>query len=93
MTRSLKPTAIYPLVAVCFAKQRLFHGAIGFFINPLALYGAIRIGKPGSPWAKRFYGERKPSRQAKSAQRFRPDRRTERLKERVRDAVGGAPST
>ena len=77
------------IVATCFAKQRIFHGAIGFFIPPLAIYGACRIGKPGSPWARRFYGERNPAKQAKAEHRFRPDRRTDRLKERFRDAVGG----
>lgn len=76
-------------VVVCFAKDRLFHGTIGIFFLPLAIYGALRLGKPGSPWAKRFYGERKPRKQAKAEARFRPDRRTERIKERFRDAVGG----
>jgi hypothetical protein len=77
------------LVIVCFAKQRLLHGAIGAFIFPLAIYGASRIGKPGSAWARRFYGERRPRKQAKAERRFRPDRRSERLKDRFRDAVGG----
>lgn len=79
-------------VATCFFKQRLMHGLIGIFVFPLALYGALRIGKPASPWARRRYGERNPAKQAKAEQRFRPDRRTERFKEAFRDAVGGAPS-
>ena len=77
-------------VVICFLKQRLWHGVIGFFVFPLALYGACRIGKPGSWWARRFYGERNAAKQAKAEQRFAPDRRTERLKERLRDAIGGA---
>ena len=76
-------------VAVCFAKQRFLHGAFGIFIAPLAIYGALRIGKPGSPWARRFYGDRNARKQAKAAARFHADRRTERVKERLRDAVGG----
>jgi hypothetical protein len=76
-------------VIVCFAKERVMHGAIGLFVWPIAIYGATRVGKPGSPWAKRFYGERRPRRQAKAERRFRPDRRTERAKERFRDAIGG----
>jgi hypothetical protein len=79
------------LVAICFAKQRLMHGAIGFFFLPLAIYAASRIGKPRSPWAKRFYDGRLPRKQAKAERRFRPDRRTERFKERLRDAIGGTP--
>jgi hypothetical protein len=78
------------LVFGCFAKGRLWHGAIGFFFFPVALYGMCRIGKPDSPWAKWFYGERKPAKQAKAEQRFRRDRRTERFKESFRDAVGGS---
>jgi hypothetical protein len=77
-------------VAICFFKHRMLHGIIGFLVPPLALYGACRIGKPDSAWARRFYGERNPAKQAKAERRFRPDRRTERLKERTRDAIGGA---
>jgi hypothetical protein len=78
------------VVAVCVSKQRVLHGAIGLFVWPIALYGAARLGKPGSPWAKRFYSEHNPHKQARATRRFRPDRRTERAKERFRDAIGGA---
>ena len=78
------------MIAICLAKQRLWHGAVGFFIPPLAFYGACRIGKPGSPWAQRFYGERNPKKQAKAERRFRPGRRTDRFKEWLRDAIGGS---
>src|SRR3954466_1094606 len=37
------------LAGVCFAKSRLLHGTIGVFVFPIAIYGASRIGKPGSP--------------------------------------------
>jgi hypothetical protein len=80
---------VFAMVAICFAKGRILHGYIGFFILPIAIYGACRIGKPDSPWARRFYGERKPEKQEKAVQRFRPDRRTERFKQRFRDIVGG----
>ena len=79
-------------MAICFAKQRILHGAIGFFVFPIAIYGAARIGKPGSPWARRWYGERRPEKQAKAERRFPPDRRTERFKNAFRDIVGGKPS-
>ena len=80
------------LVAICFFKQRVMHGSIGFLFMPLALYGACRIGKPGSPWARRRYGERRPRKQAKAEERFRPDRHTERFKNAARDIIGGKPS-
>jgi hypothetical protein len=77
------------LAAICFVKQRVLHGAVGVFFFPIAAYGAARIGKPESPWAKRFYGERNPGKQSKAEERFRPERRTKHIKERFRDAVGG----
>jgi hypothetical protein len=76
-------------VAICFLKVRFWHGAIGFFLFPLALYGACRLGKPDSPWARRYYGQRNPEKQARSERRFPPDRRTERVKNAIRDALGG----
>jgi hypothetical protein len=80
------------VVGICFFKGRTMHGIVGFFVFPLALYGACRIGKPDSGWARRRYGERRPAKQAKAERRFRPDRRTERFKESFRDVVGGKPS-
>jgi hypothetical protein len=80
------------VVAICFFKGRRLHGIIGFFVFPIALYGACRIAKPDSAWARRRYGKRKPKKQAKSAGRFAPDRRTERYKDAFRDIVGGKPS-
>jgi hypothetical protein len=68
------------------------HGTVGFFVFPVALYGAARLGKPGSPWARRRYGERRPAKQARAEARFPPDRRTERFKNAFRDIVGGKPS-
>jgi hypothetical protein len=88
----LGAAVVLALVTACFAKQRVLHGAVGFFIFPIALYGAIRIGKPGSPWARRRYLERRPDKEARAEQRFPPDRRTERFKNAFRDIVGGKPS-
>jgi hypothetical protein len=79
-------------VAICFGKGRRLHGAIGILFVPLAIYGACRLGKPNSAWARHRYGERRPKKQARSEARFRPDRRTERFKEAFRDIVGGKPS-
>jgi hypothetical protein len=79
-------------VAICFAKGRVLHGTIGIFVAPIAFYGAGRIGKPSSAWARYRYGEQRPKKQAKAEDRFPPDRRTERFKEAFRDIVGGKPS-
>jgi hypothetical protein len=83
---------VFGTVAICFFKQRVLHGTIGFFFLPLAIYGAARIGKPGSPWARRRYGERRPKKQVKAEGRFTPDRHTERFKNAARDIIGGKPT-
>jgi hypothetical protein len=82
----------FACVAICFAKGRVLHGTIGIFVAPIAFYGAGRIGKPSSAWARYRYGERRPNKQRKSEDRFPPDRRTDRFKEAFRDIVGGKPS-
>ncbi len=79
-------------VAICFLKGRRMHGTIGILVVPLAIYGASRIGKPDSAWARRRYGERRPKKQAKAEERFHLGRRTDRFKEAFRDIVGGKPS-
>lgn len=81
----------FSLVAICFFKGRILHGVVGAFFLPVALYGAWRIGKPHSAWARHRYGEKRPRKQAKAEDRFAPERRTERFKEAFRDVVGGKP--
>jgi hypothetical protein len=83
---------VFAAVAICFLKGRVMHGVVGFFVFPIAIYGACRVGKPSSAWARHRYGERRPKKQAKAEGRFPPGRRTERFKEAFRDIVGGKPS-
>jgi hypothetical protein len=83
---------LFSWVAICFAKGRVLHGTVGFFIFPVAIYGACRLGKPQSMWARHRYGERRPEKQARSEARFPPDRRTDRFKNAFRDIIGGKPS-
>ena len=77
------------VVVICFLKERRAHGTAGILVQPVAIYAACRLAKPDSYWAGRFYGERNPKKQARAAARFRPGRRTDRFKEKVRDALGG----
>lgn len=89
---ALSALVVFLLVAICFAKGRILHGTIGFFVFPIALYGACRLGKPGSTWARWRYGERRPKKQNRAEERFPSNRRTERFKNAFRDMVGGKPS-
>jgi len=92
ITSILATLLVFLMVAICFLKGRVMHGVVGFFVFPIAIYGACRIGKPDSAWGRRRYGERRPRKQAKAEDRFPPGRRTERFKEAFRDIVGGKPS-
>jgi hypothetical protein len=76
---------------IAFLKRRLAHGFVGLAVWPLALWGACRLAKPGSPWGRRFYSERNPDKQARAEARY-ADRRIDRAKERFRDLIGGEPT-
>jgi hypothetical protein len=82
-------TLHFGFVLIAAAKFRLVHALFGVFLPGLAAYAALRLAKPRSVWAKRFYGERRPAKQARAEQRFREGRPTDRFKERLRDAIGG----
>jgi branched-subunit amino acid transport protein AzlD len=88
----LSALVVFLLVAICFAKGRVLHGTVGFFVFPIAIYGASRLGKPDSAWARRRYGKRNPKKEQRAEARFPADRRTERFKNAFRDIVGGKPS-
>lgn len=83
----------FTVAGICFLKDRILHGFLGFFIFPIGLYGAMRLAKPNSGWARRRYGSRNPDKQARAEERFPPDRRTQRFKEKFRDMVGGGISS
>jgi len=80
------------ICAVCFLKEKVLLGLVGLFVPLLAIPGAVRIAKPGSPWAQRLYGERRPAKQAKAERRFGPGSRHARWTTALRDAIGGRSS-
>jgi hypothetical protein len=82
-------TVHFGWVLIAAAKHRLVHALFGMFLPGLAVYAGLRLAKPQSVWAKRFYGERRPAKQVRAEHRFRADRLTDQIKERVRDAIGG----
>ena len=75
------------LVAVVLLKGKLTTAVLAAFVPLLALVGAMRLARPGSPWAKRRY-EESPKKLAKATER---DRKWERRRLRLMDLVGGAP--
>ena len=44
---------------ICMLKGKIPTGLIGLVISIVSLVGAIRLAKPSSYWAKRFYDEKK----------------------------------
>ena len=81
--------AAVAVVVISFLKERRTHGMVGILFQPVAIYATFRLAKPDSWWAKRYYGERSAKKQARAEARFHPGRRTDRFKERLRDALGG----
>lgn len=74
---------------VAFLKGKAKLGAFGIVIPGLAILAAVRLAKPSSPWARRFYSERKLCRSG--ARAMLQDQRYSHLKHRIYDAIGGAP--
>jgi lysyl-tRNA synthetase class 2 len=74
---------------VAFLKGKAKLGAFGIVIPGLAILAAVRLAKPSSPWARRFYSGRKLNRSG--ARAMLQDQRYSHLKHRIYDAIGGAP--
>ena len=80
------------LVVVGLLKGKIWAGLIGIVLVFVALVAAIRLARPGSPWARRFYapGSHRLAR-AEERQRRHDARWAPRTK-RLFDLIGGAPS-
>ncbi len=76
------------LVAVVLLKGKLTTAVLAAFIPLLALIGAWRLARPGSPWAKRRYKD-EPEKLRRATER---DERWQKRRLRMMDLVGGAPS-
>jgi hypothetical protein len=73
---------------VAFLKGKLVTGAIGIFVPVVGFVGAVRLARPGSPWARWRY-RRNPRKMERAVRRFtRYDARWARF----RSALGGAPT-
>jgi hypothetical protein len=75
--------------AVSFLKAKPFTGVAAVALPPFGWIGAARLAKPGSPWARWFYG---PEKLARAQARAR-DGYAGRFQRWLVDVVGGEPST
>jgi hypothetical protein len=77
------------LTSVTLLKGKIATGIVGAFFVPVSLIGAVRLAKPGSPWAHRRYASR-PSRRARAEHRYSADRaRVGRVKRWAVDHLSG----
>jgi hypothetical protein len=78
-------------VVVCYLKGKLFVGTVGIFVPLVALIGAARLAKPGSPWARRQYAAN-PLKLERARRRDEGFHQTwEHRKHRLWDVIGGKP--
>jgi hypothetical protein len=52
----------FALVSLTFLKGRLALGVLAVFVPVVGLVCALRLAKPGLPWARRMYENRRPER-------------------------------
>ncbi len=79
------------LTIVCLLKGKIWSGILGIYISLFALVGAIRLARPGSPWARsRYPGDsRKLARAIAREERYR--RPVTRFMTWFQDFVAGGP--
>jgi len=78
-------------VVVCYVKGKLWVGTLGIFVPFLAMAGAFRLAKPGSPWAhNRYAGD--PAKLERARRRDESFHQVwARRKHRLWDLIGGKP--
>ena len=85
----LAVTLLFGLAAITLLKGKVWTGLFGLFVPPLFIAGAIRLARPGSPWARWRYRERpgKLARANRREQRLRLP--VIRAKIRIQDLLTG----
>lgn len=80
------------IAVVSFAKGKFRMGVLGVVIPFIGAVGAIRLARPKSPWAHRFYAHR-PHKLARATRRAaRHDAHWSGLRTRFQNAIAGAPN-
>ena len=78
-------------VVICLLKGKIWTGVIGMFVPLMAIVGAIRLGRPKSPWARRRYAKH-PKKLAKAQRReARLDARWIAWRDAFFDLIAGKP--
>ncbi|MGW7048717.1 hypothetical protein ACWGDT_39855 [Streptomyces avermitilis] len=82
---------VFALLALSKGKGRT--AIFGVIVPLVALVGAIRLARPGSPWARRFYRKRPRARARSSLRAYRHDRRWAGPRRKLQDWIGGKPDS
>ncbi|KUN05628.1 hypothetical protein AQI95_15625 [Streptomyces yokosukanensis] len=80
---------LFALIALSKGKTRI--AVFGAVVPLVALFGAVRLARPGSAWARRFYGRRPRARARAALRAYRHDRRWARPRRALQDWIGGKP--
>ena len=62
---------------------------IGTLVPFVAIVGAVRLARPGSWWARRFYPRRHRARARSRIRTYRHDKRWTKVRRRAQDLIGG----
>ncbi|MFG2402852.1 hypothetical protein ACGFR8_00710 [Streptomyces brevispora] len=80
---------LFVLISLFKGKTRM--AVVGTLIPFVALFGAIRLARPTSMWAKRFYRNRHRARSRAVLRAYHHDVRWAGPRRRFQDLIGGAP--
>ncbi|MGQ4516172.1 hypothetical protein [Streptomyces sp. DW26H14] len=92
-----RATAIVTIVVNClfavvtFVKGKPRLGLIGVLVPFVALVGAVRLARPGSPWAKRLYRDRPRARARATLRAYHHDARWTGPRKTFQNWLGGTP--
>ncbi|MEV7285661.1 hypothetical protein AB0O01_14035 [Streptomyces sp. NPDC093252] len=76
---------------ICLAKGKARLAVFGVVIPFLAWFGAVRLARPTSLWARRLYGRRPRARARARLRAYHHDRRWLGPSRRIQDWIGGTP--
>ncbi|CAL9436339.1 hypothetical protein SUDANB15_02137 [Streptomyces sp. enrichment culture] len=80
---------LFSLIALSKGKART--AVFGLIVPVVAVIGSLRLARPGSLWARRFYRRRPRARARAILRAYRHDRRWSGPRRAVQDWIGGKP--
>jgi hypothetical protein len=88
-TLHLAAAALFLLASVTLLKGKIWTGLFGLFVPVVFIVGAVRLARPGSPWARWRYRDR-PAKLARAGRRERRLRQPViRAKIRIQELISG----